>query len=72
MDDQDSSTILNECKKEPISKRRLSLAQKMTSNLRRLSGAADVKIDMTDPMNSNKYCNKKIKVNFVIQRKSKI
>lgn len=39
----------------------------MTSNLRRLSGAADLKIDITDPMNASnsKYCNKKIKVNTV-------
>lgn len=38
----------------------------MTSNLRRLSGAADLKIDIGDPMNANnsKYCNKKIKVNI--------
>lgn len=61
----DSTTILNECKKDLNSKRRPSLAQKMTSNLRRLSGAADLKIDIGDPMNANnsKYCNKKIKVN---------
>lgn len=60
----DSSTILNECKKDLSSKRRPSLAQKMTSNLRRLSGAADLKIDINDPQNANnsKYCNKKIKV----------
>lgn len=62
--DQDSSTILNECKKDPCSKRRPSLAQKMSSNLRRLSGAAELKIDITDPVHgsNSKYCNKKIKV----------
>lgn len=61
--DQDSSTILNECKRD-ASKRRPSLAQKMTSNLRRLSGAAELKIDINDSITSNnsKYCNKKIKV----------
>lgn len=61
--DQDSSTILNECKRD-ASKRRPSLAQKMTSNLRRLSGATELKIDITDPITANnpKYCNKKIKV----------
>lgn len=65
--DQDSSTILNECKSDAgISKRRPSLAQKMTSNLRRLSGAAELKIDMSDPVTANnpKYCHKKIKVNI--------
>lgn len=61
--EQDLSIIINECKKD-ASKRRPSLAQKMTSNLRRLSGAADLKIDINDPITSNnpKY-NKKIKVN---------
>lgn len=65
----DSSTILNECKKDLNSKRRPSLAQKMTSNLRRLSGAPELKIDMGDPMNANnsKYCNKKIKVNRCVR-----
>lgn len=60
--DQDSSTILNECKRDP-SKRRPSLAQKMTSNLRRLSGATELKIDINDSVAANnpKY-NKKIKV----------
>lgn len=56
--------IINECKKDAnISKRRPSLAQKMTSNLRRLSGATDLKIDINDPItvNNPKY-NKKIKV----------
>lgn len=61
--DQDSSTILNECKRD-ASKRRPSLAQKMTSNLRRLSGATELKIDINDSISANnsKYCNKKIKV----------
>lgn len=61
--DQDSSTILNECKRD-TSKRRPSLAQKMTSNLRRLSGATELKIDINDSITPNnpKYCNKKIKV----------
>lgn len=61
--DQDSSTILNECKRD-ASKRRPSLAQKMTSNLRRLSGATELKIDINDSIapNNPKYCNKKIKV----------
>lgn len=61
--DQDSSTILNECKRD-ASKRRPSLAQKMTSNLRRLSGATELKIDIHDSISANnsKYCNKKIKV----------
>ena len=45
--------------------RRTSLAKKMTSNLRRLSNAADLKIDMSDaPPATTKYCNKKIKVNI--------
>lgn len=59
--DQDSSTILNECKRDAS---RRSLAQKMTTNLRRLSGATELKIDMNDPIAANnpKYCNKKIKV----------
>lgn len=63
--DQDSSTILNECKKDASSKRRPSLAQKMTSNLRRLSGATELKIDINDPITTHnpKFCNKKIKVN---------
>lgn len=45
-------------------KRRASLAQKVTSNLRRLSGTADLKIDINDPVNANnpKHCDKKIKV----------
>lgn len=76
--DQDAS-ILNECKKDgsnggsaggagggggSYGKRRASLAQKVTSNLRRLSGAADLKIDITDSVNTNnpKLCDKKIKV----------
>ena len=61
--DQDSSTILNECRRD-ASKRRPSLAQKMTSNLRRLSGATELKIDINDSISANnsKYCNKKIKV----------
>lgn len=64
MADHESSTILNECKKDAGRNRRPSLAQKMTSNLRRFSGAADVKIDMNDPTSTtnSKYCNKKIKV----------
>lgn len=63
--DQDSSTILNECKRD-ASKRRPSLAQKMTSNLRRLSGATELKIDINDSISANnsKYCNKKIKVSI--------
>lgn len=63
--DRESATIINECKKDASSKRRPSLAQKMTSNLRRLSGAAELKIDINDPItaNNSKYCNKKIKVN---------
>lgn len=63
LDQEDSSTILNECKRD-VSRRRSSLAQKMTSNLRRLSGATELKIDMNDPIAANnpKYCNKKIKV----------
>lgn len=60
--EQESSIIINECKKDAsISKRRPSLAQKMTSNLRRLSGAADLKIDINDPIAVNNP-NKKIKV----------
>lgn len=65
--DQDSSTILNECKRD-ASKRRPSLAQKMTSNLRRLSGATELKIDINDSISANnsKYCNKKIKVGIQV------
>lgn len=62
----DSSTILNECKSDAgIGKRRPSLAQKMTSNLRRLSGAAELKIDIGDHMSNPRYCNKKIKVSHL-------
>lgn len=40
------------------------MAQKVTSNLRRLSGATDLKIDINDPVNANnpKHGDKKIKV----------
>lgn len=49
---------------EKYGKRRASLAQKMTTNLRRLSGAGDLKIDITEPspQTNPKFCNKKIKV----------
>lgn len=61
--DREGNAFLDECKKD-VGKRRASLAAKMTSNLRRLSGAAELKIDINDPVSSNnpKYCNKKIKV----------
>lgn len=61
--EREGNAFLDECKKD-ASKRRASLAAKMTSNLRRLSGAAELKIDITDSVSSNnpKYCNKKIKV----------
>lgn len=63
--DHETNVILGECKKD-AGKRRASLAAKMTSNLRRLSGAADLKIDINDPVTSNnpKICHKKIKVSF--------
>lgn len=64
--EREASTFLDECKKD-AGKRRASLAAKMTSNLRRLSGAADLKIDISDPVSSSnsKYCNKKIKVMYM-------
>lgn len=51
-------------------KRRFSLAQKMTSNLRRLSGAPELKIDITEasPVNNSKFLNKKIKVSSFFVR----
>lgn len=68
--EREASAFLEECKKD-AGKRRASLAAKMTSNLRRLSGAADLKIDINDPVSSNnpKYCNKKIKVSNRKNRK---
>lgn len=56
-------------------KRRFSLAQKMTSNLRRLSGAPELKIDINEasPINNPKFLNKKIKVsgNYIYVYKTK-
>lgn len=52
--------------KKDDTKRRPSLAQKMTSNLRRFSGVqnAEHKIDISEPSPTNnpKFCHKKIKV----------
>lgn len=61
--DREANVFLGDCKKD-ASKRRASLAAKMTSNLRRLSGATDLKVDINDPVSTNnpKFCNKKIKV----------
>lgn len=63
-DQEESNAILTGGNSEKNGKRRASLAQKMTSNLRRLSGAADLKIDITEPSppSNPKFCNKKIKV----------
>lgn len=61
--DHEAHVFLGDYRKD-AGKRRGSLAAKMTSNLRRLSGAPDLKVDINDPVSSNnqKYCNKKIKV----------
>lgn len=66
--DEEASVMLDDCKKDN-GKRRASLAQKMTSNLRRLSGAAELKIDINDPISSSsnqKFCHKKIKVSVFV------
>lgn len=66
--DREGNAFLDECSKKDVGKRRASLAAKMTSNLRRLSGAAELKIDINDPVSSHnpKYCNKKIKVSVCV------
>lgn len=63
--DLEQGVFLNKSKNDDC-KRRPSLAQKMTSNLRRFSGVqnAEHKIDISEPSPTNnpKFCHKKIKV----------
>lgn len=67
--DLEQGVFLNKKKKDDC-KRRPSLAQKMTSNLRRFSGAqnAEHKIDISEPSPTNnpKFCHKKIKVSETV------
>ncbi len=69
--DLEQGMFLNRSKKDDC-KRRPSLAQKMTSNLRRFSGAQNTehKIDISEPSPTNnpKFCHKKIKVSGTINK----
>lgn len=69
--DPEQGVFLNKTKKDDC-KRRPSLAQKMTSNLRRFSGAQnnEHKIDISEPSPTNnpKFCHKKIKVSEKFDR----